>query len=205
MKNALAFIVTVLMFVQICKGQNVTSNHDTLSKNEFYSKEFKWRILIPAGFDTVSAEQYAALQKQGVSDLEKTSNSKIEDLAKRICAYKSTIFNYFEANQQQFDTNTDGDFPAHCRVNDNYVYDTYKKLLLGNAKLDTTISSEIIDGLIFQKFKLQFSINNKIALNMYVFSRLFEKKEFTMVMVFTNKAKGDLILNAWKNSIFDIK
>jgi len=205
MKIALSLIVTVLMFLQICKGQNVTSNHDTLSKNEFYNKEFNWRILIPAGFDTVSAEQYAVLQKLGMTDWEKTSNSKVEGLAKRICSYKSTIFNYFEANQQQFDTNTDGDFPAHCLEDDNYVYGTYKKVLFGNAALDTTISSEMIDGLMFQKFKLQFSINNKIALNMYVYSRLFDKKEFTVVMVYTNKAKGDLILNAWKNSIFDRK
>jgi len=203
MKSILPLLLIVLMIVQFCEGQNTISNQDTATKKEFYSNEFKWRILVPAGFDTVSAEQYTALQKQGVSDWEKSTNSKMEEVAKRICAYKSTIFNYFEANQQRFDPKTDGDFLSHCAYDDNYIYGTYKKLLFGNAVIDTTLSNEIIDGLTFQRFRLQLSINNKIALNMYVYSKLFDEKEFTVVIVYANKAKGDLILDAWRKSTFD--
>jgi hypothetical protein len=37
---------------------------------------------------------------------------------------------------------------------------------------------------------------------MYVYSRLFGKKEFTFVIVCLSKKKLELILNAWENSKF---
>jgi type IV secretory pathway VirD2 relaxase len=199
MKKTLSFIVASILITQICNGQ------DTTKRNEFYNKEFKWKILVPEGFDTMSAEQYEALQKQGVKDLEKTINGKIDGVAKRICAYKSknSIFNYFEANQQFFDMKTNGDFFAQCKGDDDEVYDTFKRQLFNNTKIDTTISNETIDGLVFRKFKLQISFDNERALNMYIYSMLFDNKEFTVVIEYLNKTKGDLILNAWRNSKFE--
>lgn len=191
------------MFVQICVGQNTIAKKGTLSKNEFYSKEFRWKILIPAGFESESAEQYEALHKNGAAELEKSLNGKIKDQSKQICSFKNEKFNYFEANEQPFDAKTEAEYLTICKNVDDLLYNNFKKQTGDDAKIDTTLSIEKIDGLAFQCFKLQMISNDEIIMNMFTYSRLFNKKEFTVAIVFINKEKGDLILDAWRNSKFE--
>ena len=201
MKQLLALIIFIVVFLQICSGQ--PPSKDSLSKDEFYNREFKWRISIPPGFDTISTEQYTALKKEGLKDLKKTDIKENDGLLKRICAYKSNIFNYFEANHFSFDKKMPGDFFARRKNDDDEVYAYYKSILFANTKMDTTISDETISNLVFRKFKLQVSLNDKTILNMYVYSRLFADEEFSIVIVYANETKGEMILNAWRNSKFD--
>jgi hypothetical protein len=42
MKNVVPLLIAVLLFMQVCEGQNTTSARDSTATNEFYSKEFKW-------------------------------------------------------------------------------------------------------------------------------------------------------------------
>lgn len=197
MKRYNLFLIAFFLIIKVCEGQAVTT------KNTFFNADFKWAITIPDSFEPVSSKQYTALRKYGTAMMEKTINGKIEDTAKLIYSFKSDLFNYFEANQQPFDIKIDGDYLAHCKEEDNAIYDTYKRLSSSAFKIDTAISTETIDGLKFQFFKLHMTYHDKMAFDMMVYSKLFEKKEFTVVILYNNKLKGDLIINAWKNSKFD--
>ncbi|HEY2582654.1 MAG TPA: hypothetical protein VGI43_12650 [Mucilaginibacter sp.] len=188
--------IILLLLAQFSNAQT-----DTVKK-EFYNAEFKWKIVIPGGFDTVSATQYSGLQKIGTEEMEKTADTKFENQIKRICAFKSDIFNYFEANEQPLDTIIDGNYLAHCKYSYNLIYDTYKRWVPNNATIDTTSSKIIVDGLDFECFKVLITMPNKMTINMLVYSKLFEKKEFTVVMVYVNKQKGEKLLAAWRDSKF---
>ena len=197
-------LITCLTLSDISKGQENVVKHDTSSQTVFFDTKFKWRILIPKGFDTVSAKVYASLQKQGIEDLEKTANQNVQEdsIATRICAYQSNIFNYFEANKVTFDSKIYGNFYTCCRQDDDQIYAYYKKILFDDLKIDTIITNEKIDGYDFRRFQLHIEFGNKRELNMDVYSRLFDDKEFTLVIVYANRKKGDLILSAWRKSTF---
>jgi hypothetical protein len=162
-------------------------------------------ILIPAGFEAQTAAQYAAAHKEGAADVEKSLNGKVDDQSKQICSFKNEKFNYFEANQQPFDKKTDGDFLASCKVVNNILYDTFKKQFPDNAKIDTAQSVYTVDGLVFQYFKMQiyFGDDKTMSMTMLLYNRLFGSREFAVAITYLDKAKGDLLLNAWKNSTFN--
>jgi hypothetical protein len=205
MTRRFIFILICVAISQFCKGQGNASKEDTTGHVEFFNNEFRWEISIPKGFDTMSTKLYLALRDLGIKDLEKSAHENFESdtVATRICAYQSDgIFNYFEANQEVFDPKIDGDFFTHCRQNDDYIYAAYKKVLFSDIKIDTTITDEMIDAYSFRRFQLRIDFSSSREMNMYVYSRLFGKKEFTFVIVCLSKKKLELILNAWENSKF---
>ena len=200
MKKTLSFIFVIILFSQLCNAQASGAKSDIAAKNEFYDTEFKWRILVPPGFDTVSSVAYAEVQKIGVDEI---TYNKTKITTSRICAYTNHDFDYFDAQKQTFDPKTDGSFFLHCKTNDNNTYKRYRGLLGTDLLIDTSVSNEIIDGLTFRKFKLQITFTDKGTMDIYEYSRLFDTEVFTFGVSYMNEAKGDLILDAWRNSKFE--
>lgn len=195
MKKTILFI-TVILIAQICRGQVDTTERGV------YCKEFKWKISIPEGFVNITPEQYAKLQQKGTEVLEKASNGKIENNTTRVFAFKTDQFHYFESNYQPFDPLKDGDFATSCRSVYDIIYAGLKKQLPEGTKMDSTISTEVIDHLIFQRFEMKLNLN-KLVLTMLMYNRLFDKKDLTISIFYADKSKGDLILNSWRNSKFE--
>ena len=77
---------------------------------EFFSKDFNWTITIPEDFETVNPEQWKAMQNRGADAIEKTYGEGVENHSNTIFVFKSDQFNYFEANQQPFDPEKDGNY-----------------------------------------------------------------------------------------------
>ncbi len=69
-------------------------------------------------------------------------------------------------------------------------------------KIDTTRTFEKIDKLEFHTFKMRIEYPNKMVLNVVMYSRLFGKREFTVNIMYVDKNKGQLMLEAWQNSKF---
>jgi hypothetical protein len=181
------------LFFQSCKEQT--------EKKEIYNKEFNWKITIPENFENVSADQWIKMQGKGADAIEKTYNAKVENKAKIIFVFKSDQLNYLESNYQPFDTTQDGNYLESCKNVNNILYETFITQM-PDIKIDTITSVEIIDGLRFQTFKMKVTYPNKMVMNVLMFSRLVDKKEFSVNIMYVDKAKGELMLMAWKNSKF---
>ena len=69
-------------------------------------------------------------------------------------------------------------------------------------KIDTISTVEKIDNLEFQKFKMKIVYPNKMVFNVIMYSRLFGKREFSVNIMYVDDRKGQLMLEAWKNSKF---
>jgi hypothetical protein len=193
------YIYTLLMascFLTSCKGQTKTE------KKTVYDKYFKWTINIPAGFDTVSAEKWAKMQNSGADAIEKTYDAKVENNAKTLFVFQNGQFNYFESNYQPFDTTKDGNYLESFREVNNMLYGTFEAQMKG-AKLDSSSSTQTVNGLIFQTFKVVITFPNKMVMDWLMFSRLFEKKEFTVNIMTVDKQKEKELLDCWLNSKFD--
>lgn len=194
MKKVYYFIIGLTIILQSCLGQ-------TNSKKGIYNKEFNWTITIPENFDTVSAELWTKMQNKGADAFEKTYDEKIDNRAKTIFVFKSDQFNYFESNYQPFDTATDGNYLESCKNVNEMLYQTFITQMEG-IKIDTVTLTEKIDNLEFQTLKMKVTYPNNMVLNVLMFSRLFDKKEFSVNIMYVDKTKGELMLNSWKKSKF---
>ena len=192
-------IITALLMAQICFAQADT----TKKAREVYNQEFKWRMTIPDGFENIADNQYDQLQKVGNDALQKSTDQKIDLTTKRIVSFKSTLSNLFDSNYQPYDTSTNGDFMANWKATCDIVYNTLKQQMPQGTKLDSTISTETISKLKFQSFKIQATLPNSLQITVQMFVRLFDKNQFTVSMLYADKQKGALMLDAWRNSKFE--
>ena len=193
--NKLKYFLIGLTFIfQSCNGQ-------TTPKKEIYNKDFNWTITIPENFENVSAEEWAKMQNKGADAIEKTYNEEVVNQAKTIFVFKSDQLNYFESNYQPFDTAIDGDYLESCKNVNNMLYETFITQM-PDIKIDSTSSIEKIDNLEFQTFKMKIEYPNKMTMNVLMFSRLFDKKEFTVNIMYVDKKKGEQMLDSWKKSKF---
>ena len=194
MKTKYFSIVLFILFITNTYSQNS-------SKNEYYNGEFKWNIVIPENFQYVNSEEQKRLQKKGKDAVEKTFGEEVINQCKNIFAFNNGKFNYFDSSYQPFDTEIDGDYKTTCKAVNNILYETIKTQAK-NSKIDTISSTEIIDKLEFQKFSLKAEFQNGITINMIMYSRLFDKKEFSVNIIFIDEKKGQLMLESWRNSTF---
>lgn len=179
-----------------CQAQTKTES------KTIYNKDFKWTITIPAGFDTVSAAQWATMQNRGAEAIEKTYDAEVENNARTIFVFRKDQFNYFESNYQPFDTATDGDYLETFRAVNNVLYGTFEAQMKG-ATLDSSSSTQTISGLLFQTFKVVVTFPNKMKMHWLMYSRLFGKKEFTVNIMTVDRQKEKELLDAWLNSTFE--
>jgi hypothetical protein len=69
-------------------------------------------------------------------------------------------------------------------------------------QIDTTISTETIDKLVFQRLNVRIKLDSKNSMNLFLYNRLFGKKELTISIMYVDSTKGAALLNAWRHSTF---
>lgn len=193
MKKITFLIFTILLIFQNCSGQT--------SDNKFYNKDFKWSIVIPPNYLKVSQEEWSKKQQRGKVAIEKTIGQEIINEAKIIFVFKADDMNYFEANYQPYDPQIDGDYLESVKMVNNTLYQTFKQNI-PNAKIDTLSTTEKINNLVFQKSETKIHLPNNMILTTIMYNRLFDKREFTVNLIFVDPKRGKEMLEAWKNSIF---
>lgn len=194
MNKIFYLFISVIIVFQNCNGQ-------TSAEREIYNKDFKWSIKIPENFENVSADEWTKLQNKGAEAIENTYDEKIVNQSKIIFVLKSDQLNYFESNYQQYDVLVYGDYIESCKIVNQVLYETFVSQMPG-IKIDTISTVEKIDNLEFQKFKMKIVYPNKMVFNVIMYSRLFGKREFSVNIMYVDDRKGQLMLEAWKNSKF---
>lgn len=184
----------LIIFFQSCNAQKT-------AKQEIHNKDFNWTITIPENFENVSTADWAKMQNKGADAIEKTYEEEVINQSKTIFVFKSDQLNYFESNYQPFDPSVDGDYLESCKAVDEVLYETFKAQMPG-IKIDTTRTVEKIDNLEFQTLKMKVEYPNKMIMNLLMYSRLFDKKEFTVNIMFVDKLKGQKMLASWRESKF---
>lgn len=194
MKNLKYFLIYLLTAFQICIGQ-------TTAKREIYNKDFGWKITIPENFENVSEDDWTKMQNKGADAIEKTFDEEVINQAKIIFVFKSDQLNYFESNYQPFDVAVDGDYLESCKNIHEILLETFRTQM-PKAKIDASRTVEKIDNLEFQTFKMKIEYPNKMVLNVLMYSRLFNNKEFTVNIMYVDNTKGQMMSDAWENSRF---
>ena len=196
MKHLISIFSATFLLLTFCKAQDKTDS------TVFYNKEFKWRITIPVGFDTISSAEMAILQNRGKVALEKTAGRKVKDNTKKLCVFRSGQSNSFECSTQPYEVKKQGSYIKTCDEVNKLLYKTFE-LQMPGVKIDSSCSTIVVNGLTFQSFNLAATLPNQITLHVYTYSRLFEKREFAVSIIAIDREKEKQLLNAWLNSKFE--
>lgn len=172
------------------------------STREIHNKEFNWTISIPENFESVGAEEWSKMQNEGADLIEDTYNEKVETRPTTIFVFKADQLNFFESNYQPYDPAVDGDYAASCKNVNDMMYATFEAQMPG-VKIDTAVTTEKIGGLDFRCMKMKVNPPNSIIMHIYSYGRLFDKKEFTVNMMYVDEQKGQKMLDAWTHSKFE--
>ncbi|MBL7840741.1 MAG: hypothetical protein JNJ75_11405 [Cyclobacteriaceae bacterium] len=187
-------IAGLIIFFQSCTGQKAP-------KQEIHNNDFNWTITIPENFESVSSADWEKMQNKGADAIEKTYEGEVVRQAKNIFIFRSDQLNYFESNYQPFDPDVDGDYLESCKTVKEVLYETFMTQMPG-VKIDTVTTVEKIDNLEFQTLTMKVEYPNKMVLNLLIFSRLFDKREFTVNIMYVDKLKGQKMIDSWRQSKF---
>ena len=122
--------------------------------------------------------------------------------AKTIFVFKNADYNYLESNYQPFDMEVDGDYLESCKNVNEILYETFRTQM-PNAVIDSSSNLETISSLDFHTFKMKIDLPNGITMHSFMYSRLFDKKEFSVNIMYVDDKQGQKMVSAWTNSKFE--
>ncbi|MBN8578619.1 MAG: hypothetical protein J0L66_16875 [Cytophagales bacterium] len=170
---------------------------------KFFNPEFKWRITIPEQFESVGPEEWDKLQNRGAAAIEDTYGMAVNNQTTTLFVFKSGNLNYFESNYQYYDEQVDGDFAESVKAVNEALYQTFIVQMPG-VTIDTLNSMASIDGLTFYSNEMKIYYPNKLTMYFAMYNRLFDDKELTVNIMYTDVQKGEKLKQAWLNSKFDL-
>ena len=187
-----------LCFILLIGFQSCNSQ----SKSKIINIEgFNWTVTIPENFNPIDNNEWNKLEKKGEDAIEKAIGEDIINEAVTIFVYKNGQFNNFEANWQPFDVEIDGDYMETYSEVNKILYETFETQI-PNAKLDSISSIQKVSRFDFHRFDITIDFENGMKMKTIGFSRLFEKKEFTMNITYVDEKIGKKMLDAFLNSQF---
>jgi hypothetical protein len=192
---------TILFFITFL-GINSCKSQTKSSSKIIHNKDFNWTITIPENFVSMNENEWNKAQQKGKDAIEKTLGEEIIDQTTTIFIFKNEQFNNFEANYQPYDIEIDGNYLETYKEVNEMLYQTFETQI-PKAKLDSISSIQKISGLEFQRFDITVDLPNGIKMTTIGFSRLFDKKEFTLNITALDEKIEKKMLDSFLNSKFE--
>ena len=174
-------ILTVLLLSNNLYSQDKTSKR--------YFKEIGWTILVPNDFAVLDSAQNEAIVNHGKKGLEEEFDAKVNLLKTitLISARKSK--NYFSASLTPPDPQKK-QTPAEVI---SFQEQTIYRAMSQNAKVDSSSTKIVMDGLPFRKFDMTIHLNEKASFGMTLVSRLYKEYYFVVAYVYLDKVTKEQI------------
>jgi len=185
-------IIGFLILISCQKEKEITIEND----------DFKWTINIPKNFKEVSEKNWNKVKSDGIESFKKVSDQKVkkEDIENTLFAYKNGQFHTLESNYKIINT-TENYIESNKGMN-TVTYESLKKAM-SNTELDSLSSKQVISGMEFDTFEINFDYPNGERLTTKSFRRLFGNKRFTINIVYKDEAIGKELFNSIANSKFE--
>jgi len=185
-------VIGFLLLISCQKEKEITIDND----------DFKWTINIPENFKEVSEKNWEKVKSDGIDAFKKVSdqNVKKNDIENTLFAYKNGTFHTLESNFKVFDTTKN-----YSKSNKELNIVTYKSLkkAMSNTELDSLSSKQMISGMEFDTFEINFNYPNGEILTTKSFRKLFGNKRFTINILYKDEAIGKELINSIVNSKFE--
>jgi hypothetical protein len=162
-------------------------------------KRFQWKVSIPQGFTPTDVAQSRASHERGAELIEKGTGLTIEDRSSVLFKFVKG-FTQIEALHQPLDLSKRTYLEVKKAVMD-IMYETFVSHM-PNAKIDSSSTHEVIDGLRFEVITFAAYKGEQHIFTAHMYSRMFDKTEFGVNIIYDKPELGEKLLKAFKKSTF---
>ena len=171
------------------------------SEQKFYNEKFKWEIIIPEGFEKISAQESEYREKKGLEILSKNFDGEIEDKRTSIFEFKNGRFNTMEANYTPFDSLKGWNYTEIKKEVQKIYYKSFLTLP-SVVKVDTISKKESIAGREFELFETKIIYENNKEMYSLKYFRLIDNYDFVINLSYIDKDTGEKMINSVLTSKF---
>jgi hypothetical protein len=198
MRHACWFLI---LFLAGCGNRSNNSETDSLSGEKYENKELGWSIEIPEGWEVISTERLQEQTQKGLDHVSETVGAKIDaSEIKYLVGFQKDEYNSFQSTIEPFNEGEDGSWEETQALVREVLYDTYS---YKGIKTDTATSIETIDGLAFQRFRIDvYSPLGNVVLTQDLYSRLINGYSLGIVLNYNNEGDREILKKILNNSRF---
>ena len=174
------------------------------NNEKIFSEEFKWELTLPSNFKKIEVEKWEEIKNEGGKNIKNNTNAKLNNISNLIFVVQNREFNRFDANYMSktnfIEPNTT--FKESFDKINSITYDSFLNIS-PNAIIDTTSTTETIDGLKFYKFIMNTKIDESFVIKSRNYKRLFGDKVLSININFISNDLGNEMLKSLRNSKFN--
>ncbi|GAB5564106.1 MAG: hypothetical protein Wins2KO_11690 [Winogradskyella sp.] len=188
----------ILIFLISILSCETKSNNDRI-----VSEAFQWELTLPSNFKKIEVDKWEKIKSEGEKHITNNTGTDLNNLSILIFAVENGEFNRFDANymtEENFiEPNTT--FKESFDKINSITYDSFVNTV-PNAIIDTTTSTEMIDGLEFLKFEMNTKLEESFVIKSRSYKRLVDGKVLSINVNYVNDKLGNEILSSLRNSKF---
>lgn len=154
------------------------------SGKQYSFQQVAWTIMLPPDFTVIDSADNSVRMERGVKAIENANDIKgdFSTTTTLISATKNT-YNYFNSTITPFDSTIDGNYLTNNKELKNLIYKTMSDKM-PNAKIDSTTTTKVIDGLTFDRFSLAINIPSKTSFSMIILSKYYKGYQFGITYLY---------------------
>jgi len=206
MKRTTVFLLAALLLFS-CKQKdrhvdpNKQVDEGAVKGETYVSQDMGWTVVIPKGWNVVSRDQTEANERKGAEAVKKSSHTDIDvSEMKHLISFQKDKFNSFMSSSEPFPDDRPGAFDENCAAVNKMIYDAYASQ---GIRSDTSTSVEVIHGHRFNVFHTTlYSSEGKVLLRQMLYSKLINKKIFSVTINYNNEDDKKVMMDAFMNSTF---
>lgn len=193
LKTILLLFLT-LIFIN-CNNKESNNEVQIVDHNTGFQME------LPKGFQKMDNGEADKVLKVGKDNIDKIYETNIDISDVEPTLFKKDKDHYFLFNIRNYDAQIDGDYNELTLEANKLLLSVYQQSF-PNSKIDTSTSKEKIDKMVFEKYSLQIDFPESKRMNVITYSKLINKKDFTLAVIYSNDEVGQQVLNSIKQSKF---
>ena len=164
-------------------------------------KEVGMTLTLPPEFKTIDSAKNADMNKAGQKLMKEATDINVDMSSTKtlITAMKGT-YNYISSTVTPFDSRKNGSYRKTNKMVKNALYKTFSDKI-PTAKIDSSTTTITIDGLVFDKFRINIILGEKMTMHMFLLSRYYKVYDFGITYLYVDdvtKAQIEAILKSCK-------
>jgi hypothetical protein len=164
-------------------------------------KEVGMTLTLPPEFKTIDSAKNADMNKAGQKLMKEATDINVDMSSTKtlITAMKGT-YNYISSTVTPFDSRKNGSYRKTNKMVKNALYKTFSDKI-PTAKIDSSTTTITIDGLVFDKFRINIILGEKMTMHMFLLSRYYKGYDFGITYLYVDdvtKAQIEAILKSCK-------
>ncbi len=195
-------IISLVLFISCKNDPNKQIDEGKVTENIYYSEEIGWTIEIPKGWDVTKRDESQKREDTGLKLINEANGIDYDASGlKQLISFQKDRFHIFQSTSETFELEYDGEYEENKVLVKELLYNTYAS---NGIKVDTISSTEKIDNLVFDLFKITvYDPKGKILLYQDMYSTFRNGVDFGVNLNYINEKEKMELMRVWKNSKFE--